>query len=199
MAKPILFNTEMVRAILEGRKTVTRRLVKPQPNSTFDKHWECFTEENGEVVVLTKPYSPGDILYVREAFSPNYFDIEIANFYCDGNRTAYKADFDSEKFGDVVPEPKWKPSIHMPKAMARIFLRVTDVRVERLQEMTAADAYAEGLRYEGEGTQREVLHRFSSLWDSTVKKESIAQYGWNANPWVWVVGFEKVEGRTDVK
>ena len=134
MAKPILFNTEMVRAILEGRKTVTRRLVKPQPNSTFDKNWECFTKENGEVVVLTKPYSPGDILYVREAFCPNYFDREIANFYCDGNRTAYKADFDSEKFGDVVPEPKWKPSIHMPKAMARIFLRVTDVRVERLRD-----------------------------------------------------------------
>ena len=71
--------------------------------------------------------------------------------------------------------------------------------LKRLQEMTAADAYAEGLRYEEEGTQREVLHRFSSLWDSTVKKESIAQYGWNASPWVWVVGFEKVEGRIGVK
>ena len=196
--KPILFNTEMVRAILEGRKSCTRRLVKPQPDekhtyplgfvtdSTEKKEVGCFgfaANEYGGSIQYVKPpyrYAPGDILYVRETWkkAPNGY-----YYYEDWQRN------------DIADVTKWKPSIHMPKEAARIWLKVTDVRVERLQEITSEQIGKEGVEVEyphvlnGE----EKRYAFSALWNSTVKKSDLDRYGWNANPYVWVIEFERGE------
>lgn len=189
--KPILFNTEMVRAILEGRKSCTRRLVKPQPDekhtyplgfvtdSTEKKEVGCFgfdANEYGGSIQYVKPpyrYAPGDILYVRETWkkAPNGY-----YYYEDWQRN------------DIADVTKWKPSIHMPKEAARIWLKVTDVRVERLQDMTDDDAEAEGC-FDYTSTAL----GFFDVWDSTIKKSDLDRYGWNANPWVWVIKFERCE------
>ena len=189
--KPILFNTEMVRAILDGRKTCTRRLVKPQPDekytfplgfvtdSTEKKEVGCFgfaANEYGGSIQYVKPpyrYAPGDILYVRETWkkAPN-------GYY-------YYEDWQRDDIADVT---KWKPSIHMPKEAARIWLKVTNVRVERLQDMTDDDAEAEGC-FDYTSTAL----GFPDVWDSTIKKSDLDRYGWTANPWVWVIEFERFE------
>ena len=189
--KPILFNTEMVRAILDGRKTCTRRLVKPQPDekytfplgfvtdSTEKKEVGCFgfaANEYGGSIQYVKPpyrYAPGDILYVRETWkkAPN-------GYY-------YYEDWQRDDIADVT---KWKPSIHMPKEAARIWLKVTNVRVERLQDMTDDDAEAEGC-FDYTSTAL----GFPDVWDSTIKKSDLDRYGWDANPWVWVIKFERCE------
>ena len=213
--KPILFNTEMVRAILDGRKACTRRLVKPQPDekhtyplgfvtdSTEKKEAGCFgfgiDEYGGSIQYAKPPYQPGDILYVRETWkkAPNGY-----YYYEDWQRN------------DIADITKWKPSIHMPKKAARIWLKVTDVKVERLQEMKPVDVIKEGaypdcwdcLNTYGEsgsqccyGTEEqcsqcdEVMMEWEKLWNSTIKKSDIDRYGWNANPWVWVIEFERCE------
>ena len=196
--KPILFNAEMVRAILDGRKSCTRRAIKPQPDekhtyplgfitdSTEKKEVGCFgfaVNEYGGSIQYVKPpyrYAPGDILYVRETWkkAPNgYF------YYEDWLRN------------DIADVTKWKPSIHMPKETARIWLKVTDVRVERLQEITSEQISREGVEVEyphvlnGE----EKRYAFSTLRNSTIKKSDIDRYGWDANPYVWVISFERCE------
>lgn len=189
--KPILFNTEMVRAILEGRKSCTRRLVKPQPDekhtyplgfvtdSTEKKEVGCFgfaANEYGGSIQCVKPpyrYAPGDILYVRETWKK-----APKGYY-------YYEDWQRNDIADVT---KWKPSIYMPKEAARIWLKVTDVRVERLQDMTDDDAEAEGC-FDYTSTAL----GFFDVWDSTIKKSDLDRYGWNANPWVWVIEFERCE------
>ena len=194
--KPILFNTEMVRAILDGRKTCTRRLIKPQPDkkhiyplgfvtdSTEKKEVGCFgfaANEYGGSIQYVKPpyrYAPGDILYVRETWkkAPNGY-----YYYEDWQRN------------DIADVTKWKPSIHMPKEAARIWLKVTDVRVERLQEITEEQANLEGCNsgmLTGPCTAR---GQFENLWNSTIKKSDLDRYSWDANPWVWVIGFERCE------
>ena len=98
-------------------------------------------------------------------------------------RYFYKAS-ESENF-------KWHPSIHMPKEAARIWLKVTDVRVERLQEMWASDASKEGIYFSKPTTADEMLIAFAKLWDSTIKKSDIYHYGWDANPYVWVTEYER--------
>lgn len=189
--KPILFNTEMVRAILDGRKDATRRIVKGFiPDDavwgytafTPKGYISCrgtFTDGYGEKF-FKLPCEPGDILYVRETWkkAPNGY-----YYYEDWQRN------------DIADVTKWKPSIHMPKEAARIWLRVTDVRVERLQEITSEQIGREGVEVEyphvlnGE----EKRYAFSTLWNSTVKKSDLDRYGWNANPWVWVIEFERCE------
>lgn len=197
--KPILFNTEMVRAILDGRKTCTRRIVKFTPS---------FFEVNEKPVYLYDtepsmgkiypPCQPGDILYVRETWDcyPEYEDENAPAIYY------YKAD------GDLRPEgyreicKGWLPSIHMPKKAARIWLKVTDVRVERLQGMTQEDAEKEGAaeKIDLKTKFREsALLNFLRIWDSTIKKSNIDRYGWNANPWVWVIEFERCEKPKEVE
>ena len=129
------------------------------------------------------PCQPGDILYVRETWDcyPEYEDENAPAIYY------YKAD------GDLRPEgyreicKGWLPSIHMPKKAARIWLKVTDVRVERLQGMTQEDAEKEGAaeKIDLKTKFREsALLNFLRIWDSTIKKSDIDRYGWNANPWV---------------
>lgn len=193
--KPILFNTEMVRAILDGRKTCTRRICKDAneytvPDMEFynaDKRTYAvhnFADkkhtEQLSIAERTCPICPGDILYVRETWkkAPNgYF---------------YYEDWQRDDIADVA---KWKPSIHMPKEAARIWLKVTDVRVERLQEIDGKGCVKEGieeepLKHVGEDFVKGMFH---DLWDSTIKKSDLDRYGWDANPWVWVIEFERCE------
>lgn len=187
---PILFNTEMVRAILDGRKSCTRRLVKlpsyikQQEDGLYTLYAEgtCYENQHLEEIInyIKQPYQPGDILYVRETWkkAPNGY-----YYYEDWQRN------------DIADVTKWKPSIHMPKEAARIWLKVTDVHVERLQEITSEQICREGVEVEyphmlnGE----EKRYAFSSLWNSTIKKADLDRYGWDANPWVWVIEFERCE------
>lgn len=205
-AKPILFNTEMVKAILEGRKTVTRRVVKPQPDakhnhllgyvtdSTDKKDIGKFgfgiDEYGGSVQYAKPPYAAGDYLYVRETWS----EVETVNgvpFYI------YKADHSVIYADSNHGFKKWHPSIHMPKEAARIFLKVTDVRVERLQDITEEQARKEGCPhgplFEGDTSEIQALSKFPRLWNSTIKKQDLDKYGWDANPYVFVIEFERVE------
>lgn len=206
--KPILFNGEMVRAILDGRKTCTRRSVKGNiPNDaiwgytgfTPKGYISCrgvYADGYGEGFYKL-PYLPGDVLYVRETWDWDP-DNEVAKPYY------YKAD------GDLRPEGYkgmgWSPSIHMPKEAARIWLKVTDVRVKRLQGITDEQAKREGIQYDECPTgftwkQETDMHNcyttpigaMQALWDSTIKKSDLDRYGWAANPWVWVIGFERCE------
>lgn len=200
--KPILFNTEMVRANLDGRKSCTRRLVKGfvpddaiwgytafTPKGYISCHG-TFADGYGEKF-FKLPYQTGDILYVRETWSKGL------------ERYIYRADYsDTEKFyrnGKEI-EMKWKPSIRMPKEAARIWLNVTDVRVERLQEITEAGAEAEGANFKNgknvgfeEKMNRTAIERFAEIWNSTIKKANLDRYGWDASPWVWVIEFEQCE------
>lgn len=226
---PILFNTDMVRAILDGRKTVTRRVIKVPvyyPNfyklhnnsdgaitcsrdalcAGFYKDSQVFYidgKKHIDAVYYKAPCKPGDILYVREAYSPDYFDSGLAGYRGDGlrgNRNAYKADYRKEVVGDVVPEPKWRPSIHMPKEAARIWLKVTDVRVERLQDITEEQALKEGASNEPliEGGENfPALYDFIGIWNSTIERPDLDRYGWEANPYVWVIEFERCEKPRD--
>ena len=188
--KPILFNAEMVRAILDGRKTVTRRVV----NHKHLRGLENLTAEKIQRACIA-PVSIGDILYVREAYSPKYFDKEIANYWNGGNRIAYKADWDAlpQDAKDLCAKPIWRPSIHMPREAARIFLRVTDVRVERLQNIDADGIRSEGLTSAcvHAGDMEIATQEFALLWDGTIKPVDRERYGWAANPWVWVIAFER--------
>ena len=188
---PILFDTEMVRAILDGIKGSTRRIVKGFiPNDavwgytafTPKGYISCrgtFADGYGEKF-FKLPYEPGDILYVRETWkkAPNGY-----YYYEDWQRN------------DIADVTKWKPSIHMPKEAARIWLKATDVRVERLQEITI-----DGIRNEGissmavhAGDMEIALKEWKNLWNRTIKKTDLDSYGWEANPWVWVIEFERCE------
>ena len=194
--KPILFNTGMTRAILEGRKTVTRRVVKPQPNGNGmvkmpdDSCWPGYWAEVGSPRVIKPPYQPGDVLYVRETWA----ELETAYgvpYY------AYKADDSDLHHSSGENFSRWYPSIYMPCKAARIFLRVTGVRVERLQEITSDQIDAEGCKeWTYSATTGEPLPSgpswFRIAWDNTIKSADRATCGWDANPWVWVIEFEKI-------
>lgn len=226
---PILFNGDMVRAILDGRKTVTRRVVKYKYSNTemrmhIDKYGSSLIEIQKDIEGETRgrnpdgstwrkllayiekspPYRKGDILYVRETWNYGYIetpdspgnfeawfeqlcpDEEHGSYIEALSRYFYKADEDAlgAKAGMV-----WRPSIHMPKQAARIWLEVTDVRAERLQDIGLEDCMQEGI----DAGRAGLFARFSMLWDSTVKKPDLDRYGWNADPWVWVIEFERCE------
>ena len=204
--KPILFNAEMVRVILDGRKTCTRRICKDANERTVPD-MEFYNADRRTYAVhnfadkehmeqlstaeRTCPICPGDILYVRETWkkAPNGY-----YYYEDWQRN------------DIADITKWKPSIHMPKEAARIWLKVTNVRVERLQDIDEDGAVKEGIPWSecrnckapfgcdacaGEGYDE--IDAFAELWDSTIKKIDLDFYGWNANPWGWVLEFERCE------
>ena len=202
--KPILFNAKMVRAILDGRKSCTRRIIRPQweecPTCKY-VHNEYIYDKMEENVYCARcgyplvperraPYQPGDLLYVRETWCG--LPINEAGHFRGHPIYYYRAD------GDLRPEGwrgAWRPSIHMPKEAARIWLKVTDVRVERLQEITEVQAQAEGCNsglLTGACTAR---GQFEDLWNTTIKKSDIDRYGWDASPWVWVIEFERCESR----
>lgn len=210
--KPILFNTEMARAILDGRKSCTRRINKDANDyvvpdmdfynadrRTYAVHNYSDKEHKNKLSIAerTCPICPGDVLYIRETWTE-----ECGKYY-------YRADYDSDYLdpcetlsggypascrnyvgceGCTATSTRiyWHPSIHMPKEAARIWLKVTDVRVERLQDMTDDDAEAEGC-FDYTSTAL----GFPDVWDSTIKKSDLDSYGWDANPWVWVIEFER--------
>lgn len=221
--KPILFNkqisAEMVRAILDGRKTCTRRLVKFLPGE--NSQWTGYIKDglmlyNGrnEPCIRKVPYQPGDIMYVRETWQYLY-ELDGNEQIIEGTGKYYYAATDTIPFDTYVDASgvthervPWHPSIHMPKEAARIWLKVTNVRVERLQDITPKGAESEGvgnLFYDdigyGEknyGTEVDpeygiAKEQFAWLWESTIKKSDLDRYGWNANPWVWVIEFEWCE------
>lgn len=211
--KPILFNkqisTEMVRAILDGRKTCTRRLVKFLPGE--NSKWTGYIKDglmlyNGrnEPCIRNAPYQPGDILYVRETWCA--LPVNEAGHMRGHSIYYYRAD------GDLRPEGwrgKWRPSTQMPKEAARIWLWVTDVMVERLQDITYNGALregSEGIRCDhvalgvhgctdcmNTGWIEPPQVEFMQIWNSTIKKSNLDRYGWDANPWVWVIEFERCE------
>ena len=195
--KPMLFNTEMVRAIQNDRKTVTRRVV---PDRILDNYYAydeycnyviphdipVKRQYEKEFFLRAAPYQPGDILYVRETFmrfdcSDCMVNAEIGTF-CprhpdeNGGCFVYRA-------SDYVEAPIWRPSIHMPKEAARIFLRVTDVRVERLQDITEEEAHAEGF-----SSRSEFIDTFLKMYpDCTLES------------WLWVIEFEKISKEEAMK
>ena len=223
--KSILFNTKMVRAILDGRKTCTRRICKDAneytvpdmdfynaDKRTYAVHNFIDREHTEQLSTVERTCSicPGDILYVRETWCA--LPVNEAGHMRGHSIYYYRAD------GDLRPEGwrgKWRPSIHMPKEAARIWLKVTDVRVERLQEITEDETFEEGLDFtppclhltgenycdiDGPCTS-EIKYCDMSygelfgevLWNNTIKKSDLDRYGWTANPWVWVIEFERCE------
>ncbi|EMP9466564.1 morphogenetic protein [Klebsiella pneumoniae] len=199
----MIFNGEMVRAILDGRKTQTRRPVK---FPVHDKNLGCELAGNelaGELSAgnyLNSAFGkPGDRIWVRETFQGPLFDYEQMDAYLEdssrfetpefcqyaadgGHRPEYQDADDNLRHG-------WRPSIHMPRWASRILLEITDVRVERLRSMSQDDARAEGV-IAASGPMEAGL-AFRELWDSIYGEES-----WKANPWVWVIEFKRVEGGT---
>lgn len=224
--KPILFSTEMVCAILDGRKTQTRRVIKPHNpvrakldgykqgygllfsktrDNTADKWYikdysvsTCWISDRNYIKEFA-PYKPGDTLWVKETWKNATGDL-AGGGYALFDTYIYKADGkvkDDYPVDELMVEDRWRPSIHMPKRAARIFLRVKDVRAERLQDISGKDCVAEGcdadmLSEVGEDFIRGV---FNGIWDSTIKEKDFPFYSWDANPWVWVIEFEKTEGR----
>jgi hypothetical protein len=218
--KPILFNSEMVRAILEGRKTVTRRVVHKKYENTdlvmfTNKYGTRLIERQNDApdpaeiigddgtkrtrhslsacVECKPPFRKGDNLYVRESFCKTDWGYE------------YMADCPAGSDGDRCRKDfgyTWKPSIHMPKEAARIFLRVTDVRVDRLQDIDKfwSDYDNEGMRNpKYENISIAMQEKFISIWDSTIQKSDLDRFGWDANPWVWVIEFERISKEEALK
>lgn len=199
--KPILFNTEMVRAILDGRKSCTRRVIKHNVDAILNSPYHMEHPEVEDKQIISKlclpPYQLGDILYVRETWCA--LPVNEAGHMRGHSVYYYKVD------GDLRPEGwrgNWHPSIHMPKEAARIWLKVTDVRVERLQEITEDGAKAEwaidnrGFIHSTENEYVSIYtarEHFTEIWNSTIKKSDIDRYGWDANPYVFVIEFERCE------
>ena len=191
--KPILFSGEMVRAILDGRKTQTRRVIKPQPSAGVRRSVFVLSGlEDGHGRELRCPYGrPGDTLWVRETWaSHKYMDDTKPSEFTVGAQMLpvwYRADnVQSDERG------KWRPSIFMPRWASRITLRFVDVRVETLWDMTVSKMIAEGVA-EIENNDKHPLTPFITLWDSINADRG---YAWYTNPWVWVVEFEEVSWKT---
>lgn len=187
--KPILFSGEMVRAILDGRKTQTRRVIKPQPRfdrmgltdasfvNTYDETW-AYPNVCPEKYYKCPYGKPGDLLWVRETWreSESHTWAGCQNL----DAIHYKADHD-----EPDADGCWRPSIHMPRWASRITLEVTNVRVERLQDILVEDSLKEGMDHNPMNCPR---MEFAQLWNSINEKRG---YGWETNPWVWVVEFER--------
>ncbi len=181
--KPIIFSTPMVQAILDGKKTQTRRVIKIDD---APENWKISIA--GTSIVRTEPYdvklpryAAGDILWVRETWAKRIHS---------DNRYYYKAD---NNLGAIFnrEDDKWRSPFFMPREAARIFLRVTNVRVERVQDITPNECTKEGVEWEAMEVGGEFVRGiFNGIWDSTIKKIDLSLYSWNANPWVWVYEFE---------
>ena len=230
VAKPILFNTEMVHAILCGRKTATSRVVKPQqiiglgcdkcPNNMPEEYIKekkmlfkpyCDMTDNELISAVYKPpYKPSDVLYVRETWQcwrAKRFESTVdIMFRAGGDGVQLKFAngstdcidrFDYDEFVDkwFSHNGEWKPSLFMTKEAARIFLKVKNVRVERLQNITEEQAIKEGTK---EIFPPLAVDEFRDIWNAAIKKSNIALYGWDANPFVWVIEFERIEPDCEV-
>ena len=205
--KPILFSTPMVNALLDGTKTMTRRIVKFAAG--FSPNWSGYVSDVGviygsnNISVARSKYQVGDVLWVRETWQRNnlwYAENDQDGYMC----VVYKADgktenvflkkdrFEHQYNSMSESEPEWHPSIFMPKEAARILLRVTEVRAERVQNILCGDMQREGCvpaTVTGGQYQQWQRDYWIPLWDSINKKRG---YGWTVNPWVWVYGLEKI-------
>lgn len=214
--RPIIFSTPMVRALLYGGKTMTRRVIQPQPKCRLcytyagrgNGKWGYPGKDAAQIwgeayrqpenltaadmdALWTPPCHTDDILWVRETWGTWSRTEGTAPMLC------YRAN------RGEPPGIKWRPSIYMPKEAARIFLRVTKVSVERLRDITDEDAEREGMRYSalemidlgwlGSGGTWKPRYLFAEFWESLRKPADLKQYGWKANPWVWVISFERCE------
>lgn len=221
--KSILFSTEMIQSILKLTKTKTRRLNGLKEINENTDQWEfvqfsftvesrlkaIFRDNESNLKFIKCPWEVGDTLWVRETWTKIYHVDESGYTHYDMSEIYYLADgtpdiemVDGDGFLLEDSRIKWKPSIHMPRSEARLFLKVTNIRVERLNEITEEDARAEGIvSYWAEphkdvppftgvdlcSTRRKA---FSELWDKLYSKRG---YGWDLNPWVWVIEFEKIK------
>lgn len=219
--KPILFSAPMVRAILEGRKTQTRLICNPQPFLPPGKYRYDGEMEDGHALELlndgkptekyipcpTPPYQPGDRMWVQEPFSQWYDDDGLvteygADTYGRFRRPGWSSFIEDHEVPEVPDMPAWSPSIHMPRAASRITLEVTDVRVERVQDISRLDTVAEGLLPEvtmkngkaisvksGETAliTSYAIDAYAAVWNS------LYAGSWEANPWVWVFCFKVLE------
>lgn len=221
---PILMNDDMALAAHEGRKTQTRRLPREQPPEGFrlaraapDRWHKCRCpapcaefQREVDMELLVSPYAPGDLLYVREAFrawcTVGSGDLIRVEYRADGchQDMMVGSDLAAEEVDQslrAVRHPggdRWRPNIHMPRWAARTWLRVTDVRIERVQDITEEDARAEGVEpyrdmaflHGDPGGRESYRDGFIDLWDSLYARRGL---GWTANPWVWVVAFKRAE------
>ncbi|HBW1383903.1 TPA: hypothetical protein MEH29_001777 [Klebsiella pneumoniae] len=206
----MIFNGEMVRAILDGRKTQTRRIMAPQPADDIERcifpnpeaiGWKSsLRHKHGSTTAHFCHYGkPGDRIWVRETFQGPLFDYDLMDSYCKDPTPFEKPEFCVYK-ADGVPAPEfydaddelhccWRPSIHMPRWASRILLEITGVRVERLKSISDGDAIREGCSTADMKSGDCVADVFARLWASIYGSDS-----WNANPWVWVIEFKRVEG-----
>lgn len=215
----------MVRAILDGRKSCTRRINKDANDYVvpdmdfFDPEKRTYAVHNYadkehkiklSIAERSCPICPGDILYVRESvFQGVAHCLDVSGetecvltndfeYYADG---LHKKDHWKDKHENIWMHRR--PSIHMPKEAARIWLKVTDVRVERLQEISAESALAEGadkyIHTNGGLDENMTITSFIGIWNSTIKKSDLDRYGWDANPYVWVISFERCEKPTEMR
>jgi len=217
-AKPILFSTDMVKAILDGRKTQTRLIVKLKYSNThhkmrtdkygtrlievetFIESIHCVKNADGTKTLKIRPYIEKyppykirDIVYVRETWCPC---ATLESYFTNTNLYTYKADYSDSEIAYLESKKgvKWKPSIHMPREAARIFLKATDVRVERLQDISESDARKEGCTIGDKisptsSIAMSATQSFIWKWDIISKDKN----KWAYNPYVWVIEFEKVE------
>ncbi|MDO9227133.1 MAG: hypothetical protein Q8M09_12390 [Pseudomonadota bacterium] len=197
--RPILFSAPMVRAIFSGMKSQTRRVMKPRPeDGAIVTVGEIGTSRGAAYVRgprsggltdrIPCPYgSPGDQLWVRETWGV-YYDEYVSD--CLHEPTWYRADYTPEQESTMAMPERWRPSIHMPRARSRITLEIVGVRVERLQDISEADAIAEGVTPSIVGGYLDHLQYragYQTLWESINGAGS-----WDANPWVWVIEFRRV-------
>lgn len=175
--RPILFSAPMVRALLDGRKTMTRRIVKPQSRIVVHDNGQALTDR-GWLPELDNPYgNVGDRLWVRETFdAPPGSD--------NPGEVVYRADYDHRE-----PQHTWQPSIFMPRWASRLTLEIESVRVERLQDISEADAHAEGVSIIGPDGDHFEDYRdgFAWLWGKINGPGS-----WDKNPWVWAISFRRL-------
>jgi len=195
--RPIIFNGEMVRAILEGRKTQTRRIIKnvrqwcgddcigmPKAGNPLTDNFPI-PLNSGFAEKICRYGKVGDLLWVKETWQPNP---EAGMTYPEGkissDSVCYAADLSKYDYDESRP---WKPSIHMPKWAARIWLEITDIRVERVQEIKEEDCNCEGCPWPADS---DLKHRiwFETFWNSLNEKSG---FGWKENPWVWVIEFKR--------
>jgi hypothetical protein len=175
--RPILMSAPMVRATLADIKTNTRRVIKPTWQPATDRQYIAMSNYRAAAAC---PYGqPGDLLWVRETWCDGYPGTADPYLY----RATYEGG----------ASHKWKPSIFMPRAASRLTLRITDVRAERVQDATPEDCLAEGITpdmeiHAGQYWREDARERFTALWDGINAKRG---YGWAANPWVWVISFER--------
>ncbi|HHB9052676.1 TPA: hypothetical protein ACN7AU_001070 [Klebsiella pneumoniae] len=216
----MIFNGEMVRAILDGRKTQTRRIMAPQPADDIERcifpnpeaiGWKSsLRHKHGSTTAHFCHYGkPGDRIWVRETFQGPLFDYDLMNSYCKDPTPFEKPEFCVYK-ADGVPAPEfydaddelhccWRPSIHMPRWASRILLEITDVRVERLNAISQEDAQAEGMEltgwrptYSDPDSGGEVMTPYDNF--AELWSSIYGDESWKANPWVWVISFKRVEG-----